>query len=323
MVVQLLAASTWVALCVSGQAGQSTAIAVAFSAAGAAAWLAALVVHHRPEHDRRTKYNALLSGQALLSWGLLFAYYPGPRQAALDVGVVASLLLLLLPQAWAIHLLLRADLRAAEDAASFRRAVKLYRITRWAGAGLGWRSACAFVLARLLDPTGYCFFLVRYLAAEKLKHEGVLYLRAFGEPQADSLTAQAIVPLTERLPVSAWVHERPADARVYRHFAAGLGVSAIRVDDADWQLWLEHQLRRALAVIVDASAEGVSLSYELKLALQLLPRERIVVLLPEGLREPRSGLSSITFDAPSPSQVTPPLAAWLERLVEAAPSRAR
>jgi hypothetical protein len=315
VVVQLLGALTWPALSWSGQTSRASLLALGFAAGGGVALSAALILHRLREHDRRTKYNALLAGQALLSWALLFAYYPSQRQAALDVGIAAAALLLLLPQAWLVHRLVRADLDAAADPASFRRAVTLYRVTRWAGPGAGWRSACAFVLSRLADPTGYCFFLARYFATEKLKRAKVIYLRAFHEPQADSLTAEAIVPLTARLPVEAWVHDRPADEGVYKHRSAGLAVRRVRVDDANWQLWLEHQLRSALAVIIDASRDGAAVSYELKLALQLMARDRIIVLLPEGTREPRSGLCSLTFDVPSPGQAARPLAAWLERIV--------
>jgi hypothetical protein len=320
-VVQLLGALSWPTLYLTGEIQSARLLAIGFAAAGVLALGAALKLHGLREHDRRTKYNALLSGQALLSWALLFAHYPSQRQAALDVGLAAAALLLLLPQAWAVHRWVRADLGAAEDPPRFRRAMALYRITRWAGSSIGLRSACAFVLSRVVDPTGYCFLLTRYFATEKLWRSKVLYLRAFHEPQADALTTQAILPLSARVPVEAWVHDRPTDAAVHRHAPDGLMVRPIRVDDADWQLWLERQLRSALAVIVDGSNEGANVSYEFKLALQLMPRDRVIVLLPEGMREPRSGLGSITFDAASPGQAALPLASWLERIMTTAGAR--
>jgi hypothetical protein len=312
----LLGALTWPALYLTGDAHEAArALAAAFAVSGVAALLGGLCLHILPSHDRRTKYNALLGGQALLNWGLLLYYYPGAFRQGGQVALALTAALLLLPQALLFHQLVRPDIEAS-DARGWRRALTCYRVGMWAGPTIGGRSLLAFLLSRLVDPTGCGFLLLRYFATEKLLRSKVLYVRAFRDPQSEALASLVVAPLSKRVVVEAWVHERPSEGALYRQIKQGLRVRCVSADDADWQLWFEQELKRSLAVIVDASAEGTNVSYELKLALQLVPRERIVVLLPEGMREPRSGLASITYDAGSPEQAARPLAAWLAQVVE-------
>lgn len=305
---------------VSGRVSSTATLSLGFGVAAGLAITSALVLHQWRSHERRTKYGALLAGQGWLSCALVLGYASlAPTLPMMMVG--ATLLLSLLPLSWLVHAALRVNRNVEEDAASFRRALGVYRFTRLAGPGIGWRSLLAFCAARLLDPTGYVFLLARYLATEKLLRARVLYLRAFQAPQSEPLTAALVTPLTARMPIEAWVHDSAQARALAGQARAGLLVRPIRVDDADWQLWLERQLGRSLAVIVDGSRESSTLSYELKLALQLVPRSRIIVLLPDGMREPRSGLGTITFDADSPAQAEKPLAAWLELATDTACSK--
>jgi hypothetical protein len=318
--VQVLGAVILVTLYTTGQ-GQAAArpLAVALGMSAVAAWVAACWLHTVEGDTRRVKFGLLLSGQSLLSWALLLYVHRAHVAAPAHVALVAAVGVLALPQAWLIHRFVRPDSPVEEKPRAFQRALRLYRVGMWAGSSLGWRSGLAVLLARVIDPTGYGFFLVRYFATEKLLGSKVIYLRAFREPQSEALASRVVAPLTRSVPVEAWAHDQPGDGAFARSGGSAMRVQRLRVEDSNWQLWLEHALARSLAVIVDASAEGTNASYELKLALQLVPRERIVVLLPEGMREPRSGLSSITYDASAPEQAARPLAEWLARVVEAFP----
>jgi hypothetical protein len=318
ILVQLLSSLTWPALHLGGSAlGAARPLAAALGLAGVAALGGGARLHLQLGHDRRTKYNALLGGQALLSWSLLLTLLPSPADVGWLPTVVLSGALSLLPQSWLLHRLVRPEVMAAADLEGWRRALRWYRSSMRAGTSPGLRSATALFLSRLLDPTGYCFLLLRYSVTEKLLRSKVVYLRAFREPPSDALARSVVAPACQLVPIEAWLHDRPSEQALRDEAKRGLRARHVRIDDADWQLWLEHELKQSLAVIVDASAEGANLSYELKLALQLVPRERIVVLLPEGMREPRSGLASITYDAGTPEQAARPLHLWLERVIDA------
>jgi len=274
--------------------------------------------HALPSSNRRAKYQKIFVGQAMLSiaFAVGHAQERGVESAHVwDVARSITGAALFIPACLIAHRLIMSE-HGIDEPSKARRALMFYRIGMWAGPGTGLRALLLFLLTRVIDPTGYCFFLIRYFAKEQLLRSPALYLRSFAHPNAALVVGKIVAPVCARLPVEALVHPKQPDAALHRNASSGVRIRTVRVSDSEWQGWVEKELRSCTAVILDATSAGLGLAWEIELALRVVPNWRIVVLVPVGAAEPLPELATIYYDPKKPSLAARSLDLWVEQVSE-------
>lgn len=302
-------AATFVAI--TGGANAMKAVGGWLFIPGALLIFLALWSHALPNHDRQAKYERFLMGSFLGSCG----YWTAKADVFMLEWTVASCLLFL-PLAYLFRSWIEPEVSLNQAPEAARRALRLYRIGMWAGPGTGVRGFLTFVLTRIVDPTGYCFFLLRYYSTEKVNHTPLLYLRAFDNPQAGEVASKIVAPATAHFPIQALVHASQTNHELHRRAPSGLRIKAAAVDDQSWRQWIEQELPRSPGVIIDATVNGDGFAWEFALALRVLPPHRIIVLVPQGAPEPRSELATISYDLQHPSLAADALVRWIDALTD-------
>ncbi len=139
-------------------------------------------------------------------------------------------------------------------------------LTNWLGPNgwLVWVSA----LVAVIPFVGQLLVVARYIVEQSLLRAPVLYLRSFTMGR-DRLAffGKVIVPaLSNHAVIVCLTHDAQLGSTLALHAAPSSRVSFQSVGDGLWQRWIDQELRKASAVVIDVSKWSDSLQWEIDMA---------------------------------------------------------
>jgi hypothetical protein len=138
--------------------------------------------------------------------------------------------------------------------------------------------------------------LLRYFTGAALAARPIVYLRSFSHQPAADLFGSSVARAASRYgTLVALVHRRQAIRALARRLRMTERSSFSVVPDDRWQPWVDEQLTRCSAVIVDASASTDGLNWELSRVRELVDPRNVVVL--------RDEQSQVSVDIPGGSTI--------------------
>jgi hypothetical protein len=153
-----------------------------------------------------------------------------------------------------------------------------------AGAGLVYFMATsqpAGILLVLFFLT--VFVLIRYFAGESLTRFPVVYLRAFSSDNVFHTFTSVIAPAISSVHVIVGLTPKGERKKLIKgHFGPSTAALYV-VPDKVWQVWVQRELERAYAVILDFSVPTENLTWELGEALRVCDRSRITMFVQDGM----------------------------------------
>jgi hypothetical protein len=246
---------------------------VLFALLGVAACLGIVAGHlHRiANHDRRLKYALALSSVMLL-WLASTIY---SRQVGLTtVFALMSFhdqVMTAVPIIW--HVAAFAALHTICRVATPQRLCFL----RW--CSVVWAMPLFSIsLLRFDGPLVLTVLMFRFCVGERLSARPILYFRSFSDAHASRIFSRIVAPAAAvHGVVVALVHDKQRGSDLQGGIHPMQCATVLAVPEDEWRSWVEHQLSRASAAILDRSVLSKGLEWELEAASAALG-DRLIVL---------------------------------------------
>lgn len=249
-----------------------------------AAFFATVYLHRRPDL-RRWKYEAI----ATMTWAFGLEALLQADKAIAGQLFLAWLIAPMLATAMTlpIHRLLFAP--GANQGTLVNRSRHAFRATHTAfttvgsliaGVGLlyfGWSGKIAGLLLLLFALIA--FVLIRYAAGESLARFPIIYLRAFSSKDVVRTFTRIVAPALSKLHVLVGLTLRRERKLLVKARFGPSAASLYVVPDDVWKSWVQSELRRSYAVLLDYSVPTENLDWELAEALRLNDASRVAILV--------------------------------------------
>lgn len=270
-------------------------VAVFMQALGLAqtgALIVAVVIHFRPNADRSTKYALLTFGVGALPTIVLYtALFRAFETISLSFGqtldqwlrfqyehmqIAILFFLCIQPAVWLglYDLAWRRWYREAvarPEPAGFSRSFRVMRRT----------STIAILAASIsvLYPISLALLVWRYYAIEAARQRPIVFLRSFSHAQTITVFGAVVAKIASRYGIIvAIVHATQRGSDLFASTDAVNIAATVTVADDAWQDWVEAQLARASAVIIDRSQDTEGVRWEIARAIERVPIPRIALL---------------------------------------------
>jgi hypothetical protein len=259
--------------------------------------LGGVFLHFTPGTSRRLKYELLVGGFSITALSLCgrvagiilesgtvwtgVAYrqaVPNALQLTLVLSLWALTLLLLLVFGALTYLWLWRTPGAVEDERPTPLMRRTYRRLMARGYGLALMG-----FSGLIQPLLMVYLVLRYGLVERMAQNPIVYLRSFHHSEGPTAFGKIVMRVAPRYGVViALAHGLQPESAFQAQTRLTERPKLSRVSDEIWQEWVERELARCSAVIIDGTGGTEGVAWELDRALTLVERHRIIVLQQEG-----------------------------------------
>lgn len=127
-------------------------------------------------------------------------------------------------------------------------------------------------------PLVMTVLMIRFHVGERLSARPILYFRSFSDGHAPRVFSRIVAPAAAvHGVVVALVHDQQRGSDLQGSLHPMQCATVLAVPEDEWRSWVEHQLSRASAVILDRSVLSKGLEWELAAASAALG-DRLIIL---------------------------------------------